>query len=127
MSENRIKATIHNVYEALKNKDVETMLSYCTDDVTLTWGYFVFEGKNAVKRWAEEMLQMFPEIEHEDDKITVNKNIARHNFVLVVTTTSSRKGILPAMATYDFNNEKIQHLMIAILPGLLILKEEEHY
>lgn len=60
--EEEIQATIHNACQALINKDVDTFLSYCTDNVSLVWGPFSFERTDGVKQWAKELGQMFPKL-----------------------------------------------------------------
>lgn len=125
MSEEEMKAIIHNTYEALMNKDFETMLSYCSEDVTLAWASFIFEGKNTVRQWAEGLWQMFSEIKFLEKKLVVDRSAARHDFIIVVTTRAGRKGMLPATAIYVFKNNKIQTLQIAISLGFLYFTKKD--
>ena len=68
---------------------------------------------------------MFPKLEITEENLLIGKNIARQLFVFTVTTRSNRKGLLPVIATYRFQDETIVHLNVAISVGWLSITDED--
>lgn len=120
-----MKASIHGYYGALISKDVDTMLSFCSEDVTLDWESFTFRGRSEVKAWAEEFGRIFSEIMIVEIKLEVQRSTAKHDFIIVVSALDGRKGLAPAMGTYSFNEGKIQHVQ-TILSWDLIFSAKDN-
>lgn len=60
-----------------------------------------------------------------EERLIVDENRARHEFSLLVLTSSNRRGMLPVTATYSFKDEKIELLRIAVSRGVLIFSRKE--
>jgi len=125
MREGEVEEVIRDAYRALVRGDVDRMLSFCTDDVTLDWGPFTFEGEEEVRQWEEELRRMFPEIGILETRLEVHGSTAVHEFIIEVTTPEGRRGILPVTGNYDVKDGKIQRISITLLRGALIVSEAE--
>ena len=129
MSEEEIRTNICNFYEGLIRGDAERMLSSCSNNVTLEWASsafrVTFRGEDDLRKWAENIRQIFPKIMLEEVELIINGITAKHQFILHLSVPDGRRGILPAMAAYDLNEGKSQHIQITLSKGFLIFNEAQ--
>jgi len=120
-----MKAAIRGAYRALISRDVGLMLSFFTEDATLEWASFTFKGREEIRGWAEELVRMFSNIKILEIELVAKGSTAKHEFAIAVTVPDGRKGLLPAMGTYDFNDGKIQRLWITLSWNLIFSREKD--
>jgi len=123
-SQGEIIGNIREAYRALARGDVEVFLDMCSDDVTLAWGPFKFEGKPCVERWARELLQSFTSIGFVEKSITVKGDEVKHEYFMSTVNQDMSRGVIEAVAGYRLEGGKIRDLKINLHNGYLIVKRE---
>jgi len=125
MSEKDVKSIVHDFYVAVCAGDTERMSAFLAKDAVLEWASFKFEGEDRIRRWSKELKQMFPQIIIKENSLTIKGSRATHSFVIYVTFPDGRRGILPATGIYDLKEGRIQHITIALSPGVILLSKDE--
>ena len=116
---------LHSTYRALTARNIEGALSHFAEDAVLSWGSFIFKGREGITRWIRELIEMFPTMRIIETSLTVRGNTVVHSFIIDFAMMSGRKGMLHVVAKYGFRGRKIQ--LVQMVPGLgfLILSEAE--
>ena len=125
MSKEEVKAIVSGFWRALLKNDVAGMFSFCAKDLTITWGLFTFKGESEVRTWAEEFNLMFPLMRIVETECTVQESTVKHKLVIMVDVPDGRRGMLPALSIYDFEDGKIQNIRITLSPGTIIVNMEK--
>jgi hypothetical protein len=116
---------IRSAYTALLSGNIDEMLSFCMNDVTLKWGPFTFEGRSEIRQWAEELRKMFPTMRIRETKLLVHGSTASHEFLILFTAPNGQQGRLEIRAEYTFKNEKLQCIQTTLSLGVLTFEKEE--
>ena len=128
MFEEDVGTAIRSFYKGLITGDLKKLVSYCKKDAIFEWASFTFKGKEEIKQWAKEFKQIFPKVRIIDIKFTVHEKQpikVIHEFVIDVTMSNGRRGMLPAKGIYDLKDGIIQHVSITLSPGFMIFSKEE--
>lgn len=128
MFEEDVGTTIRSFYKGLTTGKIKELLSYCKKDAIFEWSSITFKGKEEIRQWAKEFKQIFPKIRIIDIKLTVHEKQpikVIHEFIIDVTMSNGRRGMLPAKGTYDLKDGIIQHVSITLSPGFMIFSNEE--
>lgn len=119
------RVRVQGFYQALLEKDFETLLKSCTEDVILFWGPYKFEGREKVKQWATEFKELFPRSGIADKVVKFEENRMTNDFVLSFIIPSGECGWLQCVGTYGFEGDKIQSVRIEPLKGIFTIKKED--
>jgi hypothetical protein len=125
LSEEKTLEIIRSAYTALLSGDIDGMLSHCTNDVTLNWGPFTFEGRSELRRWAEELREMFPTMRIRETKLMVQGSKASHDFLILFRAPNGQQGRLEIRAEYTLKNQQIQYIQTTLSLGVLTFEKEE--
>ena len=125
MSEERAKTVARGFWTALVDNDIEKMLSYCNEDLTVSWGPYTFKGVAEVERWAEGLICLFSSMIIVESGITVDGSTAQHVLAFQGSFDDDRRGMLPANILYDFVDGRIKKISITPSPGTLYITREQ--
>ena len=127
MSKKDVEASIQGFYDALMNKDLEGLLSFCTEDAILMWASFTFKGREEIKRWAMEFGEHFTKLTLENISIVQAKDYTIHRFNITITLPDERKGWAPGVGRYEFKNGKFQRIWIDLFRkrGRILIKRRD--
>ena len=117
--EERYKTQIYSFLTALSGKDWEKLQSFLSDNTTLSWGPYTFDGREQILTWAKELLELFPTMGFQEKALEVRGTTAKHEFIIVFITSDGQKGFLPCIGNYNFKDDIINNLKISLLPGVL--------
>jgi hypothetical protein len=126
-SDEELKKTISFTYNALIDGDLEGALALCTEDVTLYWESYVFKGRDGIRKWIEDIREMFPIMRIIEKGYTAKGNHVFHQFLIDFTMASRRQGLLQIATRYTLRGRKIQIVSIFLGLGFLILNEKEEH
>ena len=118
------RAAVDGMIRALEARDARPMLSFCSDDVTLSWGSHKFAGKDEIKEWARKLRRVFRELKISERDLAITENSALLEFIMHVAI-GERMGEIKGTCKYDFVNGKIQQIRVTLSPGVLFFTEEE--
>jgi len=125
LSQEEIIGNIREAYRALARGNIEVFLDLFSENATLTWGPFKFEGKPCIEEWARELLESFTVISFQERSIVVNEDEVKHDYFMTVLNKDSSKGVIEAIAGYRLEGGKIRDLKIDLLDGCVVRKASE--
>lgn len=125
MSEFDAHIIVKDALEGLLKNDRDKVLACISEDAVLSWGPYIFEGRDAIRAWAADLWGVFGEINIAEKSFAVTSGGAQHSLFLVVTARSGQEGMLPIEATYALRDGKIQGFKMGVLPGLLCFDEKD--
>jgi hypothetical protein len=125
MSEERAKTVARGFWTALVDNDVETMLSYCNEDLTVSWGPYTFNGVEEVRRWAEGLICMFQSLTIVENGISVDGSTVKHVLSFQSSFDDDRRGMLPTSVLYGFVDGMIEKMSVTLSPGTLYITREQ--
>ena len=125
MSETEIRESVYGFCQALTLKNWDKIRSLLSDQASLSWGPYGFEGTEKILNWAEELFELFPFLSFKEKKLQVYGSAAQHEFMIAFLTAQGRKGWLPCEATYKFKDGKIHQVNIKLLHGFLAVSRDE--
>jgi len=111
MSDEKIAGIMRSLSSSLEKKDLETALSFFTEDATWVTPDGTFKGKENIRRylkWEFDTVQ--------DEKVTEsgngiivqgNKSFYEH---VITSTVEGKKNEFLAMCAYEFSDDKIKHV-----------------
>ncbi|MDQ1280313.1 MAG: Nuclear transport factor 2 family protein [Thermoproteota archaeon] len=120
-----ITSILLSIYDNLSKGNIDRMLSFFSEDAVLEWGPFTFKGRDDLKKWSLDLRQMFPQISFKLNEPKVQENKASHGFVISITASNGRRGLIHVLAQYEFENSRIKHAKIDILEGTLVVRKQE--
>ncbi|UCH36882.1 MAG: hypothetical protein JSV76_04105 [Candidatus Bathyarchaeota archaeon] len=120
VDEHEYTRLIHSFYQTVCRGEASEALKYCSEDITLSWGIFKFNGKPALQQWIKELRQSFRGIEFIDKQIQIEMNKATHLFVFRIVTPMGGIGLMPAIGTYQFQRGLFQSLDISLQDGVIM-------
>lgn len=97
-------------YDALMKKDLQSLDSLCTEDATLMWALYKFEGRNEIKKWAAELGEHFCKLILDHTFMDGGKDYIVHKFNLKVTMPNGRRGWIPGVGKYEFKDRKLKQI-----------------
>lgn len=118
------KKTIRNILEAFNRKDITTMLSYYTDDVTFIRSEGTFKGKEEVRRYYTWAFSNWEKLTLIEKDIIVEGEKAVLEFVQEGTSSIrfGKRLSLLCLDLFVFNDGKVQEVHICH-DRLLIAKQ----
>ena len=119
------RETIYRFYEALAMKNTDRISEIFEDDSMLYWGPYEFKGREEILNWSHELFELFPFISFKEKTLEISGEKAKHEFMIAFLTAQGRKGWLPCIADYDFDNDMIKLLKIQLLHGFLAVDKDE--
>lgn len=129
LSEEVVRTNIHKFYQGLTAGDYELMLSSCTKDITLEWTSSTFEvtfrGEYELRQWAENLRRIFPKMQFSEAGLIINGIKAKHQLIIHLSAPDGRRGMLPAVASYNCKDGKIQHIMVTLSKGFLLFTKAQ--
>lgn len=120
ITEHECRTRIQGFYRTVAQGDAQKAMEYCTEEVTLTWGAFKFNGKEALKHWVKELRQSFRGIVFVEKQILVGSDKVTHLFVFRIVTPMGGIGLMPATGTYLFQKDRFQQLDIKLQDGVIL-------
>ena len=112
MSEEKIVSVIRDFIEAYVKQDVETTLSFLTEDVVWVQPEGIFKGKGEVKRLLAWLPKSFwysqVKVRDAGVGILVQGNKAVYEQIIEGVSAHDRKYEAPAISIFEFSGEKIQ-------------------
>jgi hypothetical protein len=125
LDEDEAKAIIRNIYRAIINEDYRALLSFFSKDATVSWDSFIFHGHEGIRKWGEELRQIFPWMRIVETQLHVEEEKVTHEFVMWITVPDGRKGRLPVRGEYQFKGANIQSFVITLSMGILVFDMDE--
>lgn len=119
------REAIYRFYESLAMKNTERISEIFAEDSTLYWGPYEFKGREAILNWSHELFELFPFISFKEKTLDIDGAKAKHEFMIAFLTPQGRKGWLPCIADYDFEDGSIKLLKIQLLHGFLAVDKDE--
>ena len=115
----RYKSQVYDFLTSLGVKDWAKLQTFFSVNTELSWGPYIFEGKEKILNWAKELLELFPTIGFQEKALEIHGNTVKHEFIIVFITSNGQKGLLPCIGIYTFKEGLIDNLKITLLPGVL--------
>ena len=125
MSDVHVKELVYSFCQALTIRNLDKINGLFTQDSCLSWGPYVFEGREKIVGWASELFELFPFMSIKEKTLKVDGASAKHEFLIAFLTTQGRKGWIPCEADYSFKGDKINGLKVRLLHGFLAISKEE--
>ena len=125
LSEAATRERVHSFCQALTGKNVDKLKSLLSNEASLSWGPYDFEGKESIQTWAGELFELFPFMTFKEKNLEVQGSSVKHEFLIAFMTSSGQKGWLPCESTYEFNEYKISQVKVNLLHGFLAVSRED--
>jgi len=125
LSEGATRARVHSFCQALTGKNLETLKSLLSEEASLSWGPYDFEGRESILTWAGELFELFPFMTFKEKILTVEGPSVKHEFLIAFMTSQGQKGWLPCESTYEFKGDKISQVKVKLLHGFLSVNRED--
>jgi hypothetical protein len=123
-SDDACEAKSNIFLNALMRRKLKELTKVYTKDVVLSWGPFKFIGPTKIIRWARELYDLFPILDFEEKSSTIHGSVVRKEFIISFVMAAGHVGKLPCVATFEFDNERIQRIGIEVQDGILLFKQE---
>ena len=125
MSEIQVKKLVYSFCQALSMKNTGKLNDLLTENSSLSWGPYDFDGKEKILEWAIELFELFPFMSFKEKSLEVTNSIARHEFMIAFLTTEGRKGWIPCEADYNIKDDHITQIKVKLLHGFLSVSKDE--
>ena len=125
MSEIQVKKLVYSFCQALSMKNTGKLNDLLTENSSLSWGPYDFDGKEKILEWAIELFELFPFMSFKEKSLEVTNSIARHEFMIAFLTTEGRKGWIPCEADYTIKDDHITQIKVKLLHGFLSISKDE--
>jgi hypothetical protein len=125
LSEAATREHVHSFCQALTGKNLDKLRSLLSDEASLSWGLYDFEGKESILTWAGELFELFPFMTFKEKSLEVQGSSVKHEFLIAFMTSQGQKGWLPCESTYEFNGDKIRQVKVNLLHGFLAVNRDD--
>ncbi len=125
LSERATRERVHSFCQALTGKNLDTLSTLLSDEASLSWGPYDFEGNESILAWAGELFELFPFMTFKEKTLEVQGPSVKHEFLIAFMTSSGQKGWLPCESTYEFNGDKISQVKVNLLHGFLTINRDD--
>jgi len=111
MADEKIAGIMRDFIQALEKKDLEKVLSLCTDDAVWVTPDGSFKGKGELRRYLTWFFDVGQNVKvtESGNKIIVQGNRAFYEHIISATIRGVKIEYL-AMCAYEFSGEKIQQM-----------------
>jgi len=96
-----------------------------TDNATLSWGPYSFDSRDAIRRWTEELYELFPFMSIQNKSLNVTESTVKQELVIAFLTSEKQRGWLPCVAEYSFEKSRINRLAVKLLNGYLAVSRSD--
>jgi hypothetical protein len=121
MPANSLVEYIHNLYLMLEKRQIDAILESFSENSVLKWGPFEYKGKQEIKKWVEEFLDLFTSMHIVERAININADTVHHNFLIEVITLDKKRGIMPVSGIYTFEGDRFQRFDLTPQDSILYL------
>jgi hypothetical protein len=125
LSEAVVRERVHSFCQALTGKNQDILRNLLSDEASLSWGPYDFDGKESILTWAGELFELFPFMTFKEKGLEVQGSSVKHEFLISFMTSSGQKGWLPCESTYEFNGDKISQVKVNLLHGFLAVNRDD--
>ena len=125
LSETVIRERVYGFCQALSVRNLEKLESLLTDEATISWGPYDFEGKEDILTWAGELHDLFPFMAFKEKSLEVQGPSVKHEFLIAFMTSQGQKGWLPCNSTYEFKGGLIDRANVNLLHGFLAISRDD--
>lgn len=125
LSEAAVRERVHNFCQALTGKNRDILRNLLSDEASLSWGPYDFDGKERILTWAGDLFELFPFMTFKEKSLEVQGSSVKHEFLIAFMTSSGQKGWLPCESTYEFNGDKISQVKVNLLHGFLAVNRDD--
>jgi hypothetical protein len=125
LSEAATRERVHSFCQALTGKNLDKLRILLSDEASLSWGPYDFEGKESIITWAGELFELFPFMTFKEKNLEVQGPSVKHEFLIAFMTSQGQKGWLPCESTYEFNGDKISQVKVNLLHGFLAVNRDD--
>ena len=125
LSETVIRERVYGFCQALSVRNLEKLESLLTDEATISWGPYDFEGKEGILTWAGELHDLFPFMAFKEKSLVVQGPSVKHEFLIAFMTSQGQKGWLPCNSTYEFKGGLIDRANVNLLHGFLAISRDD--
>jgi hypothetical protein len=105
----------------LEKHQIDAMLESFSENAVLTWGPFEYKGKQEIKKWVTELLDLFTSIHIVDRVINVKASRVYHEFLIEIVTRDHKKGLMPVTGNYELKGVQIHHFSLIPRDSILFL------
>jgi hypothetical protein len=125
LSEGATRERVHSFCQALTGKNLEKLRSLLSDQASLSWGPYDFEGNESILAWAGELFELFPFMTFKEKALVVQGPSVNHEFLIAFMTSQGQKGWLPCESTYEFKGKLIDRVKVNLLHGFLAVSRDD--
>lgn len=119
------KDIIQAANDALTMGNADVFLSFCTDDIIVKWGDFVFKGPEKVGDWVAELKRMFTCMRFREIRTRISGKYAIYEFAFDVVTPNELNAQLQCIGKCTFSDGKIHSLSIKPVGGTLEITPQD--
>jgi len=111
MAEAKIESIMRDYIKALSDKDIDKVLSFCTEDAIWITPLGTFKGKEELRHYLTWTAQSMPDLSIKETGIgiIVHGSKAAYEHVFSGTFQGMKWEVL-AMCAYEFSGDKIQNI-----------------
>jgi hypothetical protein len=125
LAEGATRERVHSFCQALTGKTLDTLSTLLSDEASLSWGPYDFEGKDNILAWAGELFELFPFMTFKEKNLAVQGPSVKHEFLIAFMTSQGQKGWLPCESTYEFKGGLIDRVKVNLLHGFLAVSRDD--
>ena len=120
MSKSEIKKVLETFFASVDAKDIETVVSLYTEDATLIFpGDKPYQGKETIKQFYDESIDLFPETNHKIVKTIIEGNDAAFVIQATLKLTSGKTVEIPDVNIFEIKDNKIHKAQVYLDTALL--------
>jgi len=116
---------VRSFCQALTGKNLDKLRNLLSDEASLSWGPYDFEGKESILTWAEELFELFPFMTFKEKTLEAQGPSVKHEFLIAFMTSQGQKGWLPCESTYEFKGDLIDRVKVNLLHGFLAISRDD--
>lgn len=125
LSEGATRERVRSFCQALTGKNLDKLRNLLSDEASLSWGPYDFEGKESILTWAEELFELFPFMTFKEKTLEAQGPSVKHEFLIAFMTSQGQKGWLPCKSTYEFKGDLIDRVKVNLLHGFLAISRDD--
>ena len=125
LSEGATRERVRSFCQALTGKNLDKLRNLLSDEASLSWGPYDFEGKESILTWAGELFELFPFMTFKEKTLEAQGPSVKHEFLIAFMTSQGQKGWLPCESTYEFKGDLIDRVKVNLLHGFLAISRDD--
>ena len=125
LSEGATRERVRSFCQALTGKNLDKLRNLLSDEASLSWGPYDFEGKESILTWAGELFELFPFMTFKEKTLEAQGPSVKHEFLIAFMTSQGQKGWLPCKSTYEFKGDLIDRVNVNLLHGFLTISRDD--